>query len=202
MPNQDNLHTWWWGPSGPAKAFPMTIGQIEAALQPALAAGVVSGRQGNNISDAGWNYAVLKFLIEKCTLPQVAKSALIANANPVNGNYGGWRQHLDVKVSVIPISALGINGIKATKSLTASIMTKEALGDLIAGLQKAIMQGTMNKGTVENAINALANLGYQYDDKRFPNLRGTENFAGTSGETPSNLAEALLWKNKLTHSVK
>ena len=71
---------------------------------------------------------------------------------------------------------------------------KNTLKDLIAGLQKAIARGRINKGTVENAIKALADLGYRYDDNRFPTLRSTENFADTSGETPSNLAEALLWK--------
>ena len=52
--------------------------------------------------------------------------------------------------------------------------------------------GGVNKGTVENAGKALSDLGYQYDDKRFPALVGTENFADTSGQTPSNLAEALF----------
>lgn len=195
MPNQDNLHTWWWGSSGPANAGPLTIGQIEAALQTALAAGVVSGRQGKKISAAGWNYAVLKFLIEKCSLPQVVKGALIANANPKNGNYGGWRKHLNAKASVNPNPALGTNGMMVTNSLTASNITKKnTLEDLIAGLQKAIARGRINKGAVENAIKALAKLGYQYDDKRFPTLRGTENFVDRSCENPSNLAEALLWK--------
>ena len=120
MPNQDNLHTWWWGPGGPTNAGPLAIGQIETALQPALAAGVVSGRQGNKISAAGWNYAVLKFLIEKCSLPQVVKTALIANANPQNGNYGGWRKHLNVQATVSQVPALGINCIRAANSLTAS----------------------------------------------------------------------------------
>ena len=195
MPNQDNLHTWWWGSRGPANADSLTIGRIEATLQSALAAGVVSGRQGNKISAAGWNYAILKFLIKKCTLPQVVKAALITNANPQNGNYGGWRKHLNVKASVNPDPTLGTKGMMATNSVTASNITKKnTLEDLIAGLQKAIAGGRINKGIVENAIKALADLGYQYDDKRFPTLRGTENFADTSGKTPSNLAEALLWK--------
>jgi hypothetical protein len=195
MHNQDNLHTWWWGPGGPANAGPLTIGQIKAALQPAWATGVVSGRQGNKISAAGWNYAVLKFLIEKCSLPQVVKAALIANANPQNGNYGGWRKHRKVQAKINPVPAPGINGIMAANSLTAPNMTKNnTLVELISGLQKTIASGGINKGTVENAGKALSDLGYQYDDRRFPALVGTENFADTSGETPSNLAEALLWK--------
>lgn len=71
---------------------------------------------------------------------------------------------------------------------------KNILENLIAELQKAIANGGMNKGTVENAVKALSELGYQYDNKRFPALVGTETFVDTSCETPSNLAEALLWK--------
>ena len=197
MPNQDNLHTWWWGLYGPAIADPLTIKQIEAALQPARKARVVSGRQGHPISTAGWNYAVLKFLIEKCSLPQVVNAALKANANPQNGNYGGWRQHLNVQATVTQAPALGFNGIVTANGLTVPNMTKKnifCLENLIAELQKAIVNGGMNKGTVENAVKALSELGYQYDNKRFPALVGTENFVDTSCETPSNLAEALLWK--------
>jgi hypothetical protein len=83
----------------------------------------------------------------------------------------------------------------AANSLTAPNMTKNnTLVELISGLQKTIASGGINKGTVENAGKALSDLGYQYDDRRFPALVGTENFADTSGEIPSNLAEALLWK--------
>ena len=125
MPNQDNLHTWWWSPGGPTNAGPLTIGQIETALQPALATGVVSGRQGNKISPGGWKYAVLKFLIEKCSLPQVVKAVLIANANPQNGNYGVWRKHRNVQATINPVPTAGINGIVAANSLTATKMTKK-----------------------------------------------------------------------------
>ncbi len=195
MPNQDNLHTWWWGPSGPANAGTLTIGQIEAALHPALAAGVVSGRHGKKISAAGWNYAVLKFLIEKCTLPKVVKAALIANADPQKGNYGGWRKHITVQASVNQYNALRTNCIMPAISPSVSNMVNEnTLKELIAQLQKTIARGGINKGAIENSIKALSDLGYQYDNKRFPALKGTENFVDTGGETPSNLAEALLWK--------
>jgi len=195
MANQDKLHKWWWGDSGPSNSEPLTIGQINAALQAALASGVVSGKYGNKISAAGWNYAVLKFFIEKCTLPEPIKTVLIANANPRDGNYGVWRKHLDVKVSVNPHNSLRTNSPMSSKSPSASnTVNKNTLKELIAKLQKIILHGEINKGSIKNAIEILADLGYQYDDKKFPPIKVTETFVDTSGETPSNLAEALLWK--------
>jgi hypothetical protein len=74
------------------------------------------------------------------------------------------------------------------------MIKKITLKDLITVLQKAIENGEMTKQTVDTAIKNLSDLGYQYDYERFPALVGTENFTDTSGETPSSLAEALLWK--------
>jgi hypothetical protein len=68
------------------------------------------------------------------------------------------------------------------------------LKGIIETLHKAIANGEMTKRTVETAIKNLSDLGYQYDDERFPALADTENFTDASGETPCNLAEALLWK--------
>ena len=68
------------------------------------------------------------------------------------------------------------------------------LKKLIGNLQKIIMHNGIDRGSIENSIKALSDMGFQYDDKKFPTLKGTENFIDTSGETPTNLAEALLWK--------
>lgn len=74
-------------------------------------------------------------------------------------------------------------------------MTKKSkLKCLIAELQKAITNGGMPKQTVDAAIKNLAELGYQYDYERFPALVGTKSFTDTSRTTPTNLAEALIWK--------
>jgi hypothetical protein len=193
--NQDKLHLWWWGDGGPANAEPLTIGQINTLLQPALVTGVVSGKQGYKISTAGWNYAVLKFLIEKCTLPEPVNAVLIANANPKNGNYRVWRKHLNVQASVNPLNALKSNGIMPSDSISASnVANKKTLKELIANLQKIIMHNGIDKGSIEKSIKALSDMGFQYDDKKFPALKGTENLIDRSSETPTNLAEALLWK--------
>jgi len=72
--------------------------------------------------------------------------------------------------------------------------TTKQLKELICTLQQNIANGGMTKEVVDTAIRQLATLGYEYDYERFPALRNTENFTDTSGEAPSNLAEALLWK--------
>ncbi|CAB5123941.1 hypothetical protein D3OALGB2SA_3157 [Olavius algarvensis associated proteobacterium Delta 3] len=190
MPNHDKLHTWWWGDRGPANAAPLTIGQLITTLQSALDTGVIAG-----ISPAGWNYAVLKFLIEKCMLPERLRAVLIANANPKAGNYGIWRKHLKVQVTVKPHNSLRTNCTTPSNSLSISSMVNEnTLKELIAKLQKIIVHDRMKKGSVEDVIKVLSDLGYQYDYKKFPTLKSTENFVDTSSETPQNLAEALLWK--------
>ena len=73
-------------------------------------------------------------------------------------------------------------------------MINKALKDLIAVLQKAIADEQMTRQIVDKAVESLSGLGYAYDHERFPALVDTEKFLDTSGETPSNLAEALLWK--------
>lgn len=73
-------------------------------------------------------------------------------------------------------------------------MTQRTLRELIADLQESIVNGKMNCKTVEEAIKSLAQLGYKYDNEQFPPLNDTEAFTDTSGTSPSNLAEALLWK--------
>lgn len=68
------------------------------------------------------------------------------------------------------------------------------LKELIGRLQRAIAKGEFNQATVSNAVSDLAVLGYTYDQERFPPLVDTETYTDTSGDSPSNLAEALLWK--------
>lgn len=195
MFNHEKLHKWWWGDSGPSNAGPLTIRQINTKLKPALDAGVVSGRSGHKVSVAGSNYAVLKFLINHCKLPDSLKTELIASANPKDGNYHFWRQRLNVKVSVNPVNALRVNGtIPSNSQSESNTVNENPLRELIAKLQKIIENGGINKDSIENAMKKLTDLGFQYDDKKFPPLKGTENFVDTSGDTPSNLAEALLWK--------
>jgi hypothetical protein len=71
---------------------------------------------------------------------------------------------------------------------------KSSLGKLIASLQQAIANGGMKRKTVVDAIETLSELGYKYDGERFPALADSGTFSVTNSETPSNLAEALLWK--------
>jgi hypothetical protein len=91
MANQDNLHSWWWT-SGPQQSGPFTVQQVEQSLQSAKSAGVATGTNGGPVSNSGWNYAILRFLLQKCALPQSLHAALHNGAQ----NYGIWRQHMTV----------------------------------------------------------------------------------------------------------
>ena len=71
---------------------------------------------------------------------------------------------------------------------------KATLKELISTLQAAVLKDGLTKTVVETAIGQLKDLNYKYDDEKFPILVGTEKFSDTSGNTPANLAEALLWK--------
>jgi hypothetical protein len=68
------------------------------------------------------------------------------------------------------------------------------LKSLIASLQRSVSSGHMTKEAVASSIRELAGLGYEYDHAAFPKLVDTEHFVDTSRDSPSNLAEALLWK--------
>lgn len=72
--------------------------------------------------------------------------------------------------------------------------TESALGKFIKTLQFAIANGGINEEIVARSIAELGVLGHTYDQERFPALINTENYADTSTNSPSNLAEALLWK--------
>jgi len=74
------------------------------------------------------------------------------------------------------------------------VSEKRSLKELIATLQKAIYGGDLTDEVLVSAISDLARLGYQYDDETYPPLKNTESFTDCSGDTPRNLAEALLWK--------
>ena len=55
-------------------------------------------------------------------------------------------------------------------------------------------EGRMTEEFVNSSIGTLAKLGYEYNYDIFPRLSDTEKFADRSGETPGDLAEALIWK--------
>ncbi len=100
MANQDLLHAWWWSTQGPKKQGPITIHTLEENLLKAREAGVVHGRDENNdsITGQGWNYAVLKFLIEYCTLPFGLTDTLKKCAK--DNKYQLWKMHSYAVISV------------------------------------------------------------------------------------------------------
>lgn len=70
---------------------------------------------------------------------------------------------------------------------------KAILKNLIARLRKAVAEGELTEEVVKQATEKLSEI-RKYDDEKFPALAGTDKFKDTSGSTPANLAEALLWK--------
>lgn len=68
--------------------------------------------------------------------------------------------------------------------------------ELISSLQQAIKQNTLDSRRINDAIGQLQALGHKaYDAHKFPALpANTAEFSGDIGDTPQNLAEALLWK--------
>ncbi len=68
------------------------------------------------------------------------------------------------------------------------------LKDLITRLQKHIKNKSMGDKEIDEETKKLSEIGYKYDDRRFPELVNTEKFTNTSKDTPANLAESLLWK--------
>jgi hypothetical protein len=72
----------------------------------------------------------------------------------------------------------------------------KALEKLINTLRSAIEDNGMSSELLKNAVQELSDIDirYKYNLKRFPELINTEEYIDTSGDSPRNLAEALLWK--------
>ena len=68
------------------------------------------------------------------------------------------------------------------------------LKELIGVLRYAVATEELHVNLVHRATTSLATMGYEYDYSNFPALVYTKRFVDTSGDTPTNLAEALLWK--------
>jgi len=76
-------------------------------------------------------------------------------------------------------------------------MDKEiALKDLIKSLQKSVNEEGMTSDFILKATKKLQEIDskYSYNHDRFPILENTNSFEDKSNNSPSNLAEALLWK--------
>lgn len=73
---------------------------------------------------------------------------------------------------------------------------QESLGGILADLRGSIARRALDRRAVSNACRALENVNenYRYDDGAFPQLTDTHQFVVHVGTTPTNLAEAMLWK--------
>jgi hypothetical protein len=69
------------------------------------------------------------------------------------------------------------------------------LKNLIQKLQDQVRNHELTTSNIDTAIEALKNLGYTYDENKFPSLpHDTHAFDAKIDEVPNSLAEALLWK--------
>ena len=83
-----------------------------------------------------------------------------------------------------------------------SMDNKTVLQDLIKSLQKSVREGGMTSKVILKATQTLKGIGYSYNHETFPPLKNTNLFKDESTDTPSNLAEALLWKLGKWNSYK
>jgi hypothetical protein len=65
---------------------------------------------------------------------------------------------------------------------------------IITDLQTAANGHALTRSVVERATNELRDLNYYYNDEKYPQIADAVTFTDTSGNSPSSLAEALLWK--------
>jgi len=95
MPNHALLHQWWWSNVGPNIEGPITIravANLTDAIPLRTEDRVVFGRYNGVISNSGWNYAVLRFIIKYCDVDPIIRARLEECANPKTGNYASWRR--------------------------------------------------------------------------------------------------------------
>jgi len=72
---------------------------------------------------------------------------------------------------------------------------KVGLSSLMQQLRQLIARNELSSESVLNAIQKLSELNFNiYNMDKFPPLANTDKFIDNSGDTPNNLAEALLWK--------
>ncbi len=206
MSNQEKLFTWWWSLNGPREDGPLSVRKIASLLEKARHNDIVQGKRGKTISHAGWNYAVLKFLIKYCIITPEVEQKLVAFANPRTGNYSRWKDFEDFS-AVVKLTATDVgktlSSAPAQLSRTRTVPPKEtppdikdegSLPGLIAVLQGAVAAGGIDYEVLRKAVTCLSTLGYRYDYDLFPELEKTETYTDSIGEAPCNLAEALLWK--------
>ena len=71
---------------------------------------------------------------------------------------------------------------------------KKTLQLIITDLQTAAKGHALTQNLVEKATTELRDLNYYYDDKKYPPIADAVTFKDTNSNSPSTLAEALLWK--------
>ncbi len=73
-------------------------------------------------------------------------------------------------------------------------MSWDKLAVIIANVKESVSRGCLTSKVATAWTKELALIGFEYDYAAFPKLEKTEFFSDNIGDSPRNLAEALLWK--------
>lgn len=93
MSNHERLFAWWWSESGPRHNNSIRIDDLGTELyRVSKNLAIVRGHDINNtasrpVTPAGWNYAVMKFILTYCDIEESTRIYLVENKI----NYGKWR---------------------------------------------------------------------------------------------------------------
>jgi hypothetical protein len=103
-----------------------------------------------------------------------------------------YEKESDTREAHAPKRSIG--STKDTFKDSPTISGNQQLSWIVSNLKSAITNKNLNENLVEQHIGNLSDLGFQYDQETYPALSKTEIFLPNTGDSPQNLAEALLWK--------
>lgn len=99
MANQDILYNWWCGNNHPINSE-VSILEVSKILEGARGQLNYRGKDKKEISVAGWNYAIMRFILNYCDIIELEKVNFNNKADPISGNYGYWNTRHTVLVKV------------------------------------------------------------------------------------------------------
>ena len=102
MANKDSLYSWWWSNSGPSTEGPISVSGIAVKLSEARKANQIPQLK-DPLTESGWNYAILKLLLDFCIPISGVKSLFwtdLLNNNNNMGNYGIWKKYQNEQIEI------------------------------------------------------------------------------------------------------
>lgn len=102
MANKDVLYSWWWSNNEPSIEGPLSVNDLATKFSEARKTNQIPQLK-DPLTDSGWNFAILKFLIVYCNPISGNQSAfwsdLLKNKHEL-GNYGIWKKYLSEKIMI------------------------------------------------------------------------------------------------------